>query len=127
MGRKPEGSKLVEGLEGSEVARARVGAILDCLTGRKNVEEASEELGIHQAMFFRLRTEALAGAIAALEPKPMGRPPKIVSAEEAEIASLKMELKRMEVDLQAARIREEIALTMPYLRKEKKASSPEGR
>ena len=127
MGRKPEGSKLVEGLEGSEMARARVGAILDCLTGRKTVEEASQELGIHQAMFFRLRTEALAGAIAALEPKPMGRPPKIVSAEEKEIEELKLMLKRKDLEIRAAQIREEIALTMPHLRKGKKSAGPEGR
>ena len=29
MGRKPSGSKLVEGIEGSELAKARVGAILE--------------------------------------------------------------------------------------------------
>jgi len=127
MGRRPGGSKLVEGVEGSEAAKARLGAILDCLSGRKKVEEAAQELGIQQSMFFRMRQEALAGAVSALEPKPMGRPRKDRSPEEEEIEALKFELKRMELELQAARIREEIALAMPYLRKTKKELGREGR
>jgi hypothetical protein len=125
MGRKPSGSKLVEGIEGSDLAKARVGAVLDCLTGRKKIEEATEDLGIEQAMFFRMRSEALKAAVAALEPKPMGRPRKERTPQEEENEALRLELKRMELELQAARIREEIALAMPYLRK--KAVSPEGR
>ena len=127
MGRKPSGSKLVEGIEGSELAKARVGAILDCLTGRKKIEEASEDLGIQQAMFFRMRSEALSGAVAALEPKPMGRPRKDRTPEEEEIEGLKLQMKRKELELKAAHIREEIALAMPHLRKGKKTMKLERR
>jgi hypothetical protein len=127
MGRKPSGSKLVEGMEGSELAKARVGAILDCLSGRKKIEEATEDLGIEQAMFFRMRSEALKWAVAALEPKPMGRPRKERTLEEEEIETLKLQIKRLELERDAAQIREEIALAMPHLRKAKKADSPERR
>ena len=127
MGRKPSGSKLVEGIEGSELAKARVGAILDCLSGRKKIEEASEELGIQQAMFFRMRGEALRWAVAALEPKSMGRPRKERTPQEEENERLKLQIKRLELERDAAHIREEIALAMPYLRKEKKTMKPERR
>ena len=119
-GRKPSGSGLVEGIEGSDMAKARVGAILDCLSGRKKIDEATEELGIHQALFFRMRGQALNAAVAALEPKPMGRPRQMMSEEQEKIDQLEREVVRLKLELEATRLREQIALAMPHLRKEKK-------
>jgi len=120
QGRKPSGSKVVERLDGSELAKDRLRVILDSLAGKKSIEEACQELGIGQAAFFKLRTRALSETMASLEPRPMGRPRKERKEEEEQVEALEKEVMRLKLELEAAWLREEIALAMPHLRKEKK-------
>ena len=47
-GRKPTGTNLVEHLEGSERAKARLKAILETLSGQRSIPEVCEELGIQR-------------------------------------------------------------------------------
>jgi hypothetical protein len=62
-----------------------------------------------------MRQEALAGALSELEPSPAGRPPKERPEDDPEKADLRKELFQAKLELQASRIREQIAVSMPHL------------
>lgn len=121
-GRPPKGSGLVEGLEGSEHARERLRLILDTMAGKISVEEACRKLDIGEARFHELRNEVLQAAMSRLEPGQVGRPPKApAGASASEIAALRKENDDLKFDLQAYRLREEIAVAMPRLLKKEGA------
>ena len=123
-GRKPSGPKLVDGLEGSALAKRRLQVILETLAGRCTIEDACEKLGLSPSAFHQLRTRTLADALASLEPRPLGRPPREVSPQDVEIEALEEEVADLRTDLQASRVREEIAVVMPHLLKRERSSSP---
>jgi transposase len=79
----------------------------------RTIAEACQALGLSEAQFHRLRNRALAGALEALEPRAVGRPPRQVTPEQERIAELEAELGAMKVELRAAEIREELALVWP--------------
>ncbi|HEV3257184.1 MAG TPA: helix-turn-helix domain-containing protein [Gemmataceae bacterium] len=114
-GRKPSGPEYVERLQGSAKAKERAKVILETLAGQLSVQEACSWLGIGEAFFNRLRMRFLNGGVPALEDRPAGRRPRKVSAEEEQIRKLETDLQQTRLDLQAAQLREEIALTMPHL------------
>ena len=64
-GRKPTGTNLLEHLEGSERAKARLKAILETLSGERSIPEVCEELGIQESMFHRV-TDASKLALCCL-------------------------------------------------------------
>jgi len=112
MSRPNKGLEHVDSLEGDEASKARLRAVLATIAGEASVEEACALLSISPTRFDEIRREALEGALAALAPKPPGRPaapPKETPAEE----QLRAEVARLRHDLEGARIREEIALLMP--------------
>jgi transposase-like protein len=128
MGRKTSAKRLVESLEGEASTKAQLQAVLDVLAEKKSVAEACAELGVGEATFHRLRERVLAAALEALLPKRAGRPPKAPEAP-TEVEELKRALHDTRVELEASRIREEIALVMPHLlkgREVKKKSRPSG-
>jgi len=112
-GRKPSGPAYVDRLEGSPQAKERAKVLLDTLTGTCRVQEACVQLGISEPRFQQIRVEMLQAAVAALEPRPAGRPARPVTPEQEQLAALEQKLERAEVDLQGARIREEVALGLP--------------
>jgi len=112
-GRKPIGPPLVHRLEGSERAKERLEVILETVAGGLTVGEACDRLGIGEAMFFRLRTQALQAGLSRLEPRPIGRPPRPPSAEDERIARLEEELHEKELEQKALQTRLEIAQIMP--------------
>jgi transposase len=114
-GRKPAGSEYVERLPGSAKTRERAKVVLEVLAGRLSVPEACRRLGIGAAFFHRLRKRFLQGGMPALEDRPAGRRPRQPSAAEERIRQLEADLQQTRLDLQAAQLREEIALTMPHL------------
>jgi transposase len=129
-GRKPAGPDYVEHLGGSAKAKERAKAVLETLAGQITVQEACRRLGIGAAFFGRLRKRFLPGGVPALEDRPAGRRPRQASAAEQRIEQLETDLQQTRLDLQAAQLREEIALTMPHLlhppaAEEKKARRPE--
>jgi hypothetical protein len=77
------------------------------------VDAACAELTISPARFAEIRKEALAAALKALAPRPAGRPPE--PAPDAAMERMKAELFELKRELEASRIREEIALTMPHV------------
>ena len=116
-GRKPIGTNLVERLEGSERAKARLKAILETLSGVRSIPEVCEDLGINESMFHRVRGEALQTALERLEPRPLGRPPQQPPPEELRLAQMEEENLRLQVELKAAEVRRELAEKLPRLAK----------
>jgi hypothetical protein len=114
-GRKPTGPPLVHHLDGSERAKERLEVILETIAGKAMIREACDRLGIEQAMFFRLRTQALQAGVFRLEPRPAGRPPRSPSPESERIAELEQELQDKDQERKATEVRLEIAQAMPRL------------
>jgi hypothetical protein len=103
---------LVDHLNGSTEAKARLHALLETLSGRQTVGQASQALGISVRRLHAMRHALLQEILDRLEPKPAGRPTRS-AVSSGQTAALEAELRRLRLELQAARIREEIALAMP--------------
>ena len=125
MSRTTGGVKLLEPLPGTEGAKARLAAIMATLSGEKSIPEVCAELGIGEARFHALRKEFLAQAVDLLEQRTPGRKPTPVVPEgvspEARIADLELENDDLRDELEAARLKLEVALIMPALAKERLA------
>ena len=115
MARPPEGPKLVDRLEGADESKKRLRAILETIAGQRSVDEACSALGISPARFHELRNKILQAALVALEPQPAGRPRAPSDEQDPRIAELEAELKDLKIEVAAAKVREEIALTMPHV------------
>jgi transposase-like protein len=97
--------------------------ILETMTGDRSVADACTELGVSESRFHQMRREALEGALAGLQARPAGRsaaePPDMSS----KVAELEAENRDLRIDLQASRVRTEIALAMPHLLRDTKKKS----
>lgn len=118
--RRPIRTKLLERLAGSAKAKARLRLILETLAGERTVSAAGQLLGVSRRRFHDLRTEFLRDALELLEPRPMGRPVR-QQGEDDQRTELEAEIQNLRIDLRAAQVREEIALTMPHLLRRTKA------
>jgi len=126
-GRRAEGAGLVGRLDGSDLAKARLGVILGVLAGQRGVGEACRRLGLSERRFRALRLRALQGALSTLEPRPAGRPAQAPPAGGQETA-LRATIRELQLDLRAAQVREEIALVLPgLLRRGRRGPGAEGR
>jgi hypothetical protein len=114
-GRPPIGPSLVDGLEGPDEAKRRLRVILETVAGTRMVTDACAELGLSEAAFHNLRKQALAAAVESLAPRPAGRPRNDSDPEQRRIRELEEQVFVLKKDQLAARIREEIAATMPQL------------
>ncbi len=114
-GRPPEGVNHVDRLEGPEELKERLRVILETLNGSCSIPEACEKLGISESRLHDLRREALEGALGALMPRPAGRPAAEIPEGADREAELKKRIRELEIDLEAALVRTELALAMPHL------------
>jgi transposase len=105
----------VDPLEGPNADKRRLRIILETVAGERSVKEACEQLGVSEARFHVLRRQALQAALDGLAPGVAGRPRKADAPESTRVQELKQEVAELKVDLQAALVRTEIALTMPHL------------
>ena len=112
-GRKPRGPEIVRQLEGPAQARQRLERVLDTLAGRLSVTQASAQLGITPQRLHMLREQALQAALDALAPQPLGRPPQSSGSEQERIDELQRENERLQRELAASKLREEIGLVLP--------------
>jgi hypothetical protein len=112
-GCKPKGPALIKHLDGSLQAKQRLEVILETLAGQATIEQACERLGVKEARFHRLRTEALKASLARLEPRSAGRPRQETTAEQNRRAELERHVAELESELKFAGVREEIARVMP--------------
>jgi hypothetical protein len=119
--------KHIDRLSGPVESKERLRVILETLTGERTVSDASERLGIIEARFHCLRQEALEGALSALVPRRAGRPPKVSDAVPARQTELEEQVHDLQLELQAAEVRTEIALTMPHLLKRGKKNAQDGK
>lgn len=125
-GRKPLGPELVQHLEGSTHAKQRWEVILETLAGRWTIAQACAQLGMGEAMFHRLRMAALQAGLDRLEPRPIGRPPHVLSPQEQRVAELEAQLRQLDQQRRLAELRREVTqiLTTPtVVAEEKKTTS----
>jgi len=109
----------VDRLEGPEELKRRLRVLLETIVGSRSVAQACEELQVSESRLHELRREALVGALQALMPRPAGRPVTAETTSERE-KELEARIDELEVDLQAALVRTELALAMPQLFRGKK-------
>jgi transposase len=109
------GAKLAQHLDGSEMAKLRLEAILSTITGELTIKEACQRLGISEARLYQLRTAVLEAGLACLEPRPAGRPPRVNSGESEEIARLKAQLEDAQWEQQSAEVCAALAAALPQV------------
>jgi hypothetical protein len=118
-------------LEGSERAKQRLEVILETITGELTIDQACQCLGIKPAMLYRLRAEVLEAGLASLEPRPLGRPRQVPTAEQLRCEELQGQVAELESELKVAAVRGEITSVMPHLAEPdspgKKTANPEKR
>jgi transposase-like protein len=119
-GRPVQGAELVGASSGSELARHRLRVILQTLSGAATIEQAAAALGVNRSRFHAMRRLFLGQATGLLEPRPRGRKRREPTAAELELAELRQQLVQLRLQLKSAQIREEIALVMPHLLKDKR-------
>jgi hypothetical protein len=117
-GRWPLGLESLEQLAGSEQTKERLRVILETLFGEKRLQEACSQLEVGETRFAQLREAALQGALAAIEPRPAGRPSR-TAPEGDQVRTLQARVEQLELELEIAQVREEIALVLPHLRQTK--------
>jgi len=122
-GRRPVGPEYADKVSGSETAKRRVKVILETLTGKCRVQEACKRLGICEQRLHQLREEMMTAAVKALEPGHAGRPAHTPTPAEEQVIALEQQLQDKEIELRAAKAREEIALILPEVKQE--PSEPE--
>ncbi len=87
--------------------------VLATIAGTCRVQEACEQLGICEQRFETLRAQAIQAGIAALEARPMGRPPKVLTEAQDQIARLEGRVAELEAQLRVASVRAELANALP--------------
>jgi hypothetical protein len=110
-GRKPSGPAAVTRLPGSPLARERLQVVLETLAGTCRVQEACRRLGLSEQRFDQLRSRVLQAGLDSLEPRPTGRPPRSTPA--VDVPALQARVAELEIELQAAQVRAEIAVALP--------------
>ncbi len=114
MARPTTGIALVDTLTGSEVAHLRVRLSHQTLSGEVSVEDAAAQLGVSVQRFHDIRAEVYRGALAAAEPKPLGRPASEPTLEEriAEACAKRdQQINDLRVRLEISQLREELVAT----------------
>lgn len=112
MARHADLPAIVARQDGSDAARARVAALLRLAAGDATVAETATALGISPQRLHELRERMIAGAVAAAEPRPPGRPRAEAAADprDARIAELEAQNSRLRFDLECAFLRTELAM-----------------
>src|SRR5262245_38419751 len=114
-GRTTNWAEVVDRLDGSAEAKARLTTILEALAGQRTLAEAAARLGLGERRLHELRNRALQAAVGGLEPLRAGRPAGAAPEAEARVAALEATIGELRVELRAAQVREEIALVMPHV------------
>src|SRR5262249_29640771 len=81
------------------------------VAGPCRIAEPCARLGLSEQRFDQLRTQVLQAGLESLEPRRAGRRPRAVPA--ADVQALRARVAELEIELRAARVREEIALALP--------------
>ena len=111
-GRRPRKSALVDSLSGPEETKQRLRVIMATISGELSIADACARLGIQETRFFDLRAQALEGALNGIAPGKPGRPSREDTPEQMKLKEMQKRLDAMEIELQAARIKVELAEVM---------------
>lgn len=123
-GRPVKGARLVDELdEASAVARQRLCLILQTLAGAITIQGACEVLGVGRSRFQAMRRQFLQRAAGLLEPRARGRRRRQPTPAELEVERLRQEVAQLKLDLRATQVREEIAMVMPHLLRDRRRGS----
>lgn len=122
MVRPNKGPEHVAALAGDPQAKRRVRAILATMCGISSVLEACDELGIGPTQWANLRIQMLEGCIAALGPRPLGRPPHVTTVATDELEATRQRLAELERENVILRARLELA-TLPATRETLRSKS----
>jgi hypothetical protein len=114
-GRHAIGPEIADRVAESAFEAERLRRILETIAGRKRVQEVCTELDISEQLFELLRERSMRAAARSLVLKPAGRPAKARSAADAEIARLQERVAELEAELEASRLRAELAASLPRL------------
>jgi hypothetical protein len=114
-GRRPEWAAVVQRLDGTAQAKARLCAALEVWTGQRTAAEVCCQLGLGERRFRALREQLLQAALLSLEPRSAGRPPGPAGGTDAQLAQFQAQVSELQAELRAAQVREEIALVLPHL------------
>lgn len=112
-GRPPSGPEFVDGRPGPEIAKERVKAVLETMSGSCRVLEACAHLRLSEPRFEQLREQVVDAAVERLTPRRAGRPARTRSPELERIRALEAEVADLQVQLKAALVRAEIAVALP--------------
>jgi transposase len=102
-------------VEASTLAKRRLKAILEQIGGNLTVEQACTAMGVGESVFYELRAAVLEAAAQSLEPGRPGRPRRQLDEHDERLEALEDEMQLTRIELQAARLREEIAVSMPHV------------
>jgi len=119
-GRPTSAASMVGRLKGSTVAKERMIVILANLGGTLPVAEALRRMRLSRTLFRRLRKTSIQVGLRALEPRPRGRPVREVPRHERKIRELQEKILQLEEDLALTRVREELALLIPWTARRQK-------
>lgn len=112
-GRKASAVDAVAQTEASAIAKERAQAIYQVYLGQCTVAQACARLHVSPARFHQLQKQLMRSSVAGVEPRPAGRPRKVATPEQAQLAALERERQAMQVELGMAQTRAEIALVLP--------------
>ena len=115
-GRLPTGPEYFDQRLGSGEAKERAKAIFATLYGDGRRLQVCAQLGIHGTRFHQLRERAVDAVLAALEPRPAGRPSRTARCDAEYVRALEQRIAALELALDEAQVREEIALILPQVR-----------
>jgi hypothetical protein len=113
-GRPTSAVSMVGRLKGTVIAKERTVVILENLGGALPVAEALRRTGMSRTLFHNLRMATLSAALRAVEPRPPGRPVREIPKHERRIRELEEKILQLDEDLAFTRVREELALLVPW-------------
>ena len=107
-GNRTTGTALVSKFDSSPKAKEKFAAIIETISGEKKVGEVCEELGIGEAMFYKMRDRFFAECLPLLEPRAAGRKP--AEKPDAEVTELKAEIEELNKRLIGTECQRDLAL-----------------
>ena len=126
-GRPTSITAILEGLKASPVAKDRLLVIFENLAGLRPLSSACHHLRMSPTLFRRYRRAVLELGLAAVEPRPRGRPVRVIPKHARQATALQERIARLEEELVLARVREELALVLPLaarVQKKRRAARP---
>lgn len=108
----------IDHLIGDAGQKQRLKVIFAVLLGDLSVGSACELMELGETRYYELRQQVLEGALAALSPRPIGRPR--AERESPQLDRLRDERSELERELHEMRVREELLLALPRVLEERR-------